>query len=195
CFKTYPQSFNKKQIDFCVGSGFFTTFYTPGAMPLVTGSFAIEYGLTNSISLGAIISRTKATRQYDEKEWVPGTFQNNYNSYWQHWSETHSWSILTTGLRLAYHFNNVISNKKIDLFSGVLIGYNFVNYSASTSSPHHIIIESPPNYNGGLIFGGFVGCRYRFNEQAGIFAEGGYGIAFLTLGLNYKITFRPKKEI
>jgi len=41
--------------------------------------------------------------------------------------------------------------------------------------------------SGGLTWSGFLGARYQFKEKIGAFAELGYGVSFLNLGLRLKL--------
>ncbi|MEO8762514.1 MAG: hypothetical protein ABI448_16570 [Bacteroidia bacterium] len=129
---------------------------------------------------------------YKEKEAI---IANNVPSYSYYIQEV-KWRFLITGIRGAYHFNKLIKNNRIDLYTGIMLGNNFAkqymplpvdNFPLSTNIPKQ------PNY-GGFIYAAFVGCRYRFNEQAGIFAEAGYGINCISLGFNYKIIFHKKDK-
>jgi hypothetical protein len=54
-------------------------------------------------------------------------------------------------------------------------------------------VPTDPKY-AGFISAVYWGCRYRFNEQAGIFAESGYGVYYISLGFNYRINFSKKEK-
>lgn len=70
----------------------------------------------------------------------------------------------------------------LDTYAGLVLGYNAA--SAKFSGPNADLIPSPSV--GGLVFGGLVGARYEFNPNLGIYAEAGYSISYLTVGLAYK---------
>lgn len=71
---------------------------------------------------------------------------------------------------------------KLDTYAGLVLGYNVasVKYDGAYSE----FINSPSV--GGLVFGGLVGARYEFNPNLGIYAEAGYSISYLNVGLAYK---------
>jgi hypothetical protein len=72
---------------------------------------------------------------------------------------------------------------KLDTYAGVLLGYNVVN-ATEFGTP------TGWEYNassGGIVFSGFVGARYYFSESFAAFAQVGYGIAYLTLGVCIKL--------
>jgi hypothetical protein len=72
---------------------------------------------------------------------------------------------------------------KLDTYGGVLLGYNIVNAKETGNSI--------PGYNysasaSGVIFSGFVGARYFFNDKFAVMGELGSGIAYLNLGVTLK---------
>jgi len=71
---------------------------------------------------------------------------------------------------------------KLDTYAGILLGYNIAN-ATEFGTP------SGWDYNatsGGIVFSGFIGARYYFTEQFAAFAQVGYGIAYLTLGVSIR---------
>ncbi|MBL7698900.1 MAG: hypothetical protein JNK79_12105 [Chitinophagaceae bacterium] len=98
-----------------------------------------------------------------------------------HYSQ--KWNYTIIGVRSAYHYNG-INNKKFDVFGGLMLSYNILNY------------KYEDNIGGGTAAGGsygsaagltaFVGGRYFFSDNIGAFAEVGYGVAYLTLGAAFK---------
>jgi len=72
---------------------------------------------------------------------------------------------------------------KLDTYAGVLLGYNIV-----TATEFGTPIGWDYNASsGGIVFSGFVGARYYFTERFAAFAQVGYGIAYLTLGVSVKL--------
>jgi hypothetical protein len=71
---------------------------------------------------------------------------------------------------------------KLDTYAGLVLGYNVA--SVKYSGANEDLINSPTV--GGLVFGGLVGARYEFNPNLGIYAEAGYSISYLNVGLAYK---------
>jgi len=72
--------------------------------------------------------------------------------------------------------------KNLDTFIGAMIGYNI----ASASEYGDPGIYTPVS-TGGLVLSGYVGARYYFNEYLAGFAQLGYGVAYLTLGVSTRL--------
>ena len=93
------------------------------------------------------------------------------------------WSYTIIGVRSAYHYNGIKSDK-FDVYGGVMLSYNILKYSLKESNGY--------NYNGGGSYGSgtgftlYVGGRYFFSQNIAAFAELGYGVSYLTLGLAFK---------
>jgi len=72
---------------------------------------------------------------------------------------------------------------KLDTYAGILLGYNIANASEFGTS----IGWDYSATSGGFVFSGFVGARYYFAPKFAAFAQVGYGIAYLTLGVSIKL--------
>lgn len=89
-------------------------------------------------------------------------------------------SYYSIGARGSYHFNELINlaNDKVDLYGGLgLI------YSGWTWNESYVGFR---NSYGGVGFGGHIGGRYFFSDKLGGFAEVGFGVSPLQLGLTAK---------
>ena len=73
---------------------------------------------------------------------------------------------------------------KLDTYIGVLLGYNIASAKEFGDYPGGWDYSST---SGGFVFSGFVGARYYFTEKFAAFAQVGYGIAYLTLGVSIKL--------
>ncbi|WP_291722274.1 porin family protein [Bernardetia sp.] len=80
------------------------------------------------------------------------------------------------GARGAYHFN--VNNERFDPYVGALLGYNIVSFTGDD--------DFTGATASGFAWSGFLGARYRFTDNIGVFGELGYGISILQLGLNLK---------
>ena len=94
-----------------------------------------------------------------------------------------SWNYTIIGVRSAYHFSS-IENEKLDLYAGIMLGYYFVNFKHTSSQGS---IGSSGSYGNSLAFDIYGGARYYLNEKVGLFAELGYGVAFLNVGAVLKL--------
>lgn len=88
------------------------------------------------------------------------------------------------GARSAYHYGG-LNNDKFDLYGGLMLSYNIVNYSYEDNDPGNFTYGVAAA-SSGLGLTGFVGGRYYFSDNLGVFAELGYGISTLNLGISYK---------
>ena len=102
--------------------------------------------------------------------------------------ESHKWAMNMIGIRSTYHFEKLLKIKKVDLYSGIFVGCNFVNYTVNTGSPNEAPRKwVPEDYPGGFTWAVYAGGCYYFIDRAGFFAEVGYGITEFNFGLNFKI--------
>lgn len=82
------------------------------------------------------------------------------------------WTYTTIGFRGAYHFNG-LEVEQLDVYGGAMIAYNIANFSGDS-----VVFKVRSRIAPTL----FVGGRWYFNDTFGVFAEAGYGAAYLTLG-------------
>ncbi len=111
-----------------------------------------------------------------------GAYLGYYGTKNSYQEVTARWSNLLFGGRGAVHYNFV---DKLDTYGGLMLGYNKDSYSVSGAGPNYTIDSN--NSNGGFIFSLFVGARYFFTESIGAYAELGYGISALELGVTFKL--------
>lgn len=73
---------------------------------------------------------------------------------------------------------------KLDTYGAIGLGYNI-----SSSKEHGDFWPGSDlsSTSGGVVFGIYVGGRYYFNEHFAAFAQVGYGIAYLTFGVSYRL--------
>ena len=133
-----------------------------GGIP-VTASF--EHGFSKNISAGATV----------------GLIQKKFASDWKY-------TYLLLGARGSYHLNEAlkIANQKVDVYAGAGLLYRrfSVKYTDKDAG------DEPGfdlNASGGdVVLQLHAGGRYLFNDRVGAFAELGYGISPLQLGLTLK---------
>lgn len=90
------------------------------------------------------------------------------------------WNYFIVGARGAYHYNGFSSLSKLDVYGGVMLGYNIVSYTADGDE-----ISTGNSYGSGVGFSGFVGGRWLFSENVGAYAELGYGVSVLNVGVTF----------
>ena len=133
-----------------------------GGLP-ITASF--EHGFSKNISAGVNL----------------GLVHKSYADYWKY-------NYLLIGVRGSYHLGEAlkIANPNVDVYAGAGLLYRrfSVKYGGSDSELD--------DYYGGQASSGdmtidlHAGGRYLFNNHLGAFAEVGYGISPLQLGLTVK---------
>lgn len=89
-------------------------------------------------------------------------------------------SYYSIGARGSYHFNELLNltEDKLDLYAGLGLIYSGFSYKDS--------YLSNSSY-GGVDLGLHIGGRYFFSNNVGGFAEVGYGVAPLQLGVTFKL--------
>lgn len=111
-----------------------------------------------------------------------GTFGFTHQRYrYSYWASgyDYSWANFIIAARSAWHHNWGI--EKFDTYAGASAGVRFMIFSDG-GDPN----PTRPTYNTVYPhFGGFVGAAYYFKPTVGVFAEVGYDINFITVGLNF----------
>lgn len=90
------------------------------------------------------------------------------------------WNYLVIGVRGAYHYNG-FDAPELDLYGGLMLAYNAVSYKSDLGEDYF-----GKSYGSGIGFSGFLGARWFFSEKFGAFAELGYGVSVLNVGVSLK---------
>jgi hypothetical protein len=109
-------------------------------------------------------------------------YKNSSSSGSYHYTE--KWNYTVIGVRSAYHYNG-INIEKLDVYGGVMLSYNILSYKYTDNSGGSSTYRGG-SYGSTLGFSAYAGGRYLFTEQLAAFAELGFGVSYLTLGLAYK---------
>ncbi|MDR3287772.1 MAG: hypothetical protein LBT27_10075 [Prevotellaceae bacterium] len=133
----------------------------------ISGSF--EYGIKDNLfdeksSLGVGGYLAYASNKYTYLD----------NTTFGGWKYSH----FVLGARGLLHYQFV---DKLDTYAGLMLGYDVVSSSAYGNLP-----SKTSATGSGFGFSLFVGGRYYFTENIAAFAEIGYGIAALQLGVAFK---------
>ncbi len=143
--------------------------------PLI--NLSVEHGIIDNvgpgvISVGGIVGFRRASYTYKE------FFGEGYK-----WSATD----VFVGVRGIYHYQ-LSSNPKLDTYGGLTVGVRISKYSYKwdESYPDFLRSSSDSDTYTNAISGLFVGARYNFAENIGVFGEFGYDIALLKVGLSAK---------
>lgn len=152
-----------------VGIGIGNTLYGSGfsgLIPPISASF--EYGVKDnlfndksSIGVGGYFGYSGAKMDYS-------TWGYRYSSF-------------IIGARGAFHYQFV---DKLDTYAGLMLGYNISTVTEYGSVPGFATGASSV---GGFTWSTYIGARYYFTNKIAAMAEIGYGIAYLNLGVAFKI--------
>jgi hypothetical protein len=126
--------------------------------------FSYERGITDQISVGGFFD-----------------YASSSYSYFGYRTRV---TFLYFGVRGSYHLNELlkVDNKQWDLYAGAALGYTGATVRYDDANLNSV---ADP-YGSGVLFGIHAGARYMFTDNLGGFAELGYGVALLKLGLAVK---------
>lgn len=100
---------------------------------------------------------------------------------WHYSGNEYGWkySDIIVGARGAFHYSFA---KKLDTYAGVILGYDIV----SSKSYGSWASDNSTASSSSLVYGAYIGARYYFTDSIGAFAEAGYDISWLKLGLAFR---------
>lgn len=163
-------SFVQGDLVFNFGLGLGTTiysgrFYTQRVPPV---SMSFEYGymedfMVEDLTLGLGGYLGFASSKYELRA---------ENSGW-------NYNYIILGGRAGLHYPIV---EDLDTYAGVMLGFNVVS-----SSSFGTVDTGRSAAGSGLVFSLYAGGRYYLTEQFAFMGEIGYGIAYLNLGIAYKL--------
>ncbi|UHG90523.1 hypothetical protein [Spirosoma oryzicola] len=135
--------------------------YTAGGIPI---GLSVEKTIQNNISVGGSIDYARY----------------GYNTGGYSWHYT----FIYAGARGSYHLGELLNtgNDKFDPYAGVSLGFRHASYKDT----YGYVGDYYNPYSSGLYLGIHLGARYMFSEKFGGFAEVGYGVSALRLGLSAK---------
>lgn len=164
------------------------------AQQFIHGTNVVSAGIGLGSSLGSFHygSQTPAlSLQYERGVWEvggPGLISlggyagmKSYKYAGSGYSE--KWGYTIIGIRSAYHYNGIHS-EKFDLYGGLMLSYNIVDYTFRDDQGNHI--DGGKNYGSAAGLSLYAGGRYFFTQHVAAYAELGYGVSYLTLGLAFK---------
>lgn len=134
-----------------------------GELKLPPTSFSFEYGVAENIGVGVFAGI--ATAKDDFK-------LSNGKAY--RWDYQH----IMFGVRGAYHF---YSQDNLNIYAGINSGLNIASAEYSSDDIAKSFVDDVDV--GGFVYSIFGGARYYFTDMIGGYAELGYGVAYLNIGL------------
>ncbi len=129
-----------------------------GGLPI---GASFEHGFTKDISAGG---------SFDYLSWSDSYFGSKY-----------TWRIMYFAARGSYHFNELLSldNEKLDVYGGAGLGFQTFSSGDNFGTGYG-------GYSNRVFLNLHAGARYYFSNNFGGFAELGYGVSTLKLGLALK---------
>ena len=109
----------------------------------------------------------------------------HYDYVWSNLYYDEKWTYLIFGIRGTYHYNFDLDDN-LDLYGGLMLSYNNISYNETSNDPYYIYHGSN-YYHGYVDFSLFVGGSYYFTDKISVFTEFGYGIAYWTVGVDFKL--------
>ncbi len=95
---------------------------------------------------------------------------------------TWKWSNLLFGVRGALHYSFL---DQLDTYGGLMLGYNKIISTVDGLGQNSTIADEASK--GKVIYSVFVGARYFFTNNVGAYAEVGYGVSALELGITFRL--------
>ncbi|WP_083422043.1 hypothetical protein [Arsenicibacter rosenii] len=133
--------------------------YWGGGIPI---GVSFETALAENLSVGGSVDYAHYGRNYGGYKW--------------------SYNFIYAGARGSYHLGEILqTGDKFDPYAGISLGVRIASYKDNAGYGDYY---NP--YNNGLYLGIHVGGRYYFTEKVGGFAEVGYGVTALRLGVTAK---------
>jgi len=160
------------------------------AQPFQKGTTTANIGVGLGTALGGLgKARPAISTSIDHGVWDiggPGVislggYVGNTGYKYARGNYTYKWNYMVVGARGAYHYNGFTSVPKLDVYGGIMLGYNIVKYSSDGDD-----IAMANSYGSGMGFSGFLGSRWFFSNSMGVYAELGYGVSVLNAGLTFK---------
>ncbi len=143
-----------------VNAGVGLAAYYGGGLPL---GASVEVDLKNNFSVGGSLDY----------------FRYNYGYY------SGRYTFIYAGARASYHLAEALNvqDKNFDPYVGATVGFRHAGYRDSYGYSYS---DYGSGYNSGLWVGIHAGARYLFSPKIGAFAEVGYGVSALKVGLTAK---------
>lgn len=133
--------------------------FSTGTMTMPPIQVRYDYGLTEKISIGGVVGFAGSKYTYPGGDW--------------------KYSYFLLAARGNYHFD--VNVDKLDLYAGLTLGYNNVSAKWKGSGASFGSADGSS-----AIFGAQVGANYYLKDNLAIWADLGYGLGYLNLGVAFK---------
>ncbi len=145
-----------------IGVGLGSTLVGDLDLPPISASYEVGSDLFKipNVSLGGYVGFAQSSEEYFA---------------WK-WSYTH----IILGARGSYHF---YADKMWDCYGGLMIGYNIVSSSVDGPGDDYAFSAA----SSGMTYSLHLGARYFISNSFGLYAELGYGVAYLNFGATFSM--------
>ncbi len=153
-----------------IGYGLLNTYGDVSTPPI---SLTLDFATSEDLSVGGYVGYASSRQVIFPQGYLDVVTEDIGATY----------SYLIFGGRICYHFDT--GSKDLDGYIGAMLGYNAVSATGFGSAG-----SSQFTYTtgaSGLLYGGQLGGRYFFAPNVALFAEVGYGVAYITGGLSFKL--------
>jgi hypothetical protein len=151
-----------------IGIGGLGGFYGTSSLPVI--SVGLDFGVHEFVSVGGVAGYSSSKVEY------PFFALNQSYSY--------KYSYFTLGVRGSYHFLQ-LPNEKLDLYGGLGLGFNIVSSKYDGTAINQVLVRGS---SGSYMFLGIhAGGRYFFSPNFAAYAELGYGLGILNIGIAFRL--------
>lgn len=174
----WGSSFREGDVMINTGVGFVPTIGTSSgdAKSLVPPvSLSGGYGVSDDISIGGYVGYFAQETELSMPNPDPmssGTINYGYE-----------YSYFIIGARGSYYF---VNESDYVIYGGGMLGYNAASSSSYIDNDDFEDMMNESADVGGFAFSGFLGAKYFFSDNIGIYAEAGYGVSIGSAGLSLK---------
>ncbi len=171
-----PLKYADQNIGIGLGVPAITNYSYTSLSPAVTATY--EYGFSDKIGIGyigggALLSFAGSTNDYHANG---VKYSNKYHYF-------------LIGPKASYHFDmaDITGDRfwdKCDLYAGVFMGLRFQTYKYyDNASGSYTDYEDNATR---MVSDIYAGIRYAFTNQFGVYAETGFGVNYLTVGVSWR---------
>ncbi|MCW3073499.1 MAG: hypothetical protein JWP69_568 [Flaviaesturariibacter sp.] len=160
-----------------IGLGFKTSWDEYGdkiKMPPLSAS--LDFGVADNVTIGpyVAVSSTSGEGYGDFVDTQTGNISSAYYTY--------TYSHKLVGLRGTY---NLPVSDKLSAYAGAMLGYHFAKVKYTHSTLQNATIKDAKGNE--LLYNFFIAGKYALSPNASAFAELGYGVTFLNIGVAIKL--------
>ncbi len=176
---TNAQPLKYAEQNFGIGLGVpaITNYSYTSLSPAITANY--EYGFSDKLGIG-----------YIGGGGLVSFAGSSYDYHYINAAYTSKYRYFLIGPRAAYHFDmrDITGSSfwnKCDLYAGVFMGFRFQThkYYAFDINNEYVKYRDTSVHLASDIF---AGIRYAFNNRFGIYAETGFGVTYLTVGVSWR---------